>query len=116
MNSLSGTQKIIYLRGKEQISLLDSFNWDSLQENVQAYVRHLQPFTKEGQFLTIPRPEGLDWRTSEVQRVEVKEGKLVLQTTKSVYSIEYVGIDLARMLADGEGKGVNSSDGFPSLR
>lgn len=106
---LTKNQEIIYRRSEEEISRLTVENTKKIDMTTLAYIRYSQPFTKKGQQLTIPKGKKYTI-TSRIRENPKRKGNvLVVQTLNSVYKIEYVNIDLEKILADGQGQGVNKS-------
>ncbi len=109
MKMLTKNQEIIYRRSEEEISRLTVENTKKIDMTTLAYIRYSQPFTKKGQQLTIPKGKKYTI-TSRIRENPKRKGNvLVVQTLNSVYKIEYVNIDLEKILADGQGQGVNKS-------
>ena len=115
---LQDGQKIVYLKNGEPIGELTL--GVKLCLSVAQYIRDYQPFTSQGHSLMFIA-DGHRVRTTEIQKVEKKDQSLHVQTKNSQYEIQYVGIDLDKVLEDGQFKGCNSSpDGvepsiFPAL-
>lgn len=105
---LTENQEIIYRKNGSEIGRITSES--ELPESFLGYIRYYQPFTKKGCILAIPKGRQ-EIRTSKVTDVKRKENVLVVKTLNSVYEIEYKGINLERVLKDGEFKGVNKSEG-----
>lgn len=121
---LTENQEIIYRRNGSEISRLtkdDHIDDELFHPNLAAYIRYYQPFTKEGNQLTIPEcQEKKIIKTSLIEHVERKNNTLVVKTLNSSYEIEYKGIDLKKILEDGKFSGVNKSEGneiapFPEI-
>ena len=109
-------QEIIYRKNGEEISRL---NQDFLKElplpmNILQYIAGYQPFVEPGISLTIPRKEERDvLTTSEIKSTERKGNALVVHTCHSTYEIEYVNIDLEKILQAGKGLPGVSENEFP---
>lgn len=109
---LGPEQKIIYRRNGKVISELASDLLGVLGLGHLQYLRHMQPFVSRGNELSIPMNDGTkttpDLQTAEVQEDVTRKGNtLICQTRNITYEIEYVNIDLGKILEDGEDKGVN---------
>lgn len=111
---LPSCQKIVYYRNGKEISMLTKDS--SIPLGLWQYIRYNQPFISEGDTLSLPLPNREVWKTSIVTKVKSEGNVLVVTTRNSVYRIEYIGIDLQKVLTDGEFEGVNSDDDalFPS--
>lgn len=112
---LTQNQEIIYRRNGSEIARLtaeDCKDEGLLSSNLLAYIRHYQPFTEEGNLLTIPQcQEKKITKTSSIESVERKDNTLFVKTLNSSYEIEYKGINLKKILEDGKFSGVNKSEG-----
>ncbi|MFA5175807.1 MAG: hypothetical protein WC413_00920 [Candidatus Nanoarchaeia archaeon] len=112
-NLLGKDQKIVYYRNGEKIS--EVLPETKTHINYTQYLRYFQPFTEKGNFLTIRDFENnKEWITSRIEDVQQVNNSLNIKTKNSQYVVEYVGIDLEKMLKDGKFKGVNDSTSFCS--
>ncbi len=110
---LTAGQEIIYRRGRHVVvGRLNEDNWNESGYGRSAgFIRHYQPFVEAGQQTLIPLKDGgPPIRTSQIKRVDRRGNTLLCETQNSTYEIEYVGIDLDKILGDGQFQGVNESE------
>ncbi len=105
---LEKDQEIVYFRNDQEVARLTADNTRRVEWNLASYVRGLQPFTEVGNSIGIPQPDGRAMHTSSVREVRREGDSLHLSTRNSRYRIDFVHIDLERVLADGKWKGVNA--------
>ena len=107
------TQVIIYRKNGVELSRLSPFPRE-MPPGLVDYLRYYQPFTQEGDSLTIPCGTGL-LRTSIIVSTNRKGNILIFQTVNSRYEVEYKNIDLERIIQDRKFEGVNegSAHDFP---
>lgn len=106
---LTKNQEIIYRKNGSEIGRITRENSEEFPLTLAQYVRDYQPFTSKGNRLSIPENADRIIRTSEVDTVKRDGNTLIVKTLNSVYEIEYKGINLERLLKDGQFKGVNQS-------
>ncbi|MBW2986206.1 hypothetical protein KY333_02435 [Candidatus Woesearchaeota archaeon] len=107
MQELLEDQAIIYTRNGEELTRITRDT--CLIDPIAGYVRCYQPFTEPGNDLSIPIVERDTVKRTRARDVTHDGNVLTIETNHSTYTIEYVNIDLEKMLADGQGKGVNDS-------
>lgn len=115
MSMLAENQNIIYKKGEEEIGRISFSDLEKMPLNLAQYFRYYQPFTEKGEQLTIPQGNK-SLRTSRVKSVERKGNSLIVNTMNSTYKIEFNGIDLEKVLADGKFKGINESKGVEIIQ
>jgi len=113
MQELLEDQEIIYAKNGEEISRVTRATF--LPEPLAGYVRLYQPFTKAGNDLTIPIVDRQTTKRASVKAVSHEGNVLTVTTKSSTYTITYVNIDLEKILADGEFKGVNDTIDHPTF-
>ncbi len=111
-------QEIVYFRNGEELARLTAEKIRQIPLGFQQYIRFLQPFTKVGEILTIPKDSDVGRTTDHLSTSPVTErivgrDSLVFRTRNSTYTLRYVHIDLESMLSDGQEKGVNTEESFP---
>lgn len=118
---LKESQKIIYRRnGKEIAKITSETPLNIMGRGLIGYIRFYQPFTKPGWKLNIPvrgeKGEMRELMTTKARYVTRKDNTLVVETKNSTYEIQYEGIDLEKVLNDGEWCGVNKDTDDWSVR
>ena len=120
---MKGLQKIVYSKrepsGDRIISEVNAQRWFVTPENVQGYLRGIQPFTKPGNPMSIPLYEDGIYQqclnTTRVQLVTREGTSLVVTTKNSTYVVDYKGVDLDKMLAEQVPVALRPGDEFPAV-
>ena len=108
---LAKGQSIVFKKGDVILFVLSQGTISSVDSQDLFYVRHIAPFTEVGENVNyILKQVGekvVHITTSPVVVKTIQDRSIIFKTENSVYTMEFIGIDIGLMIHSGKDRGVN---------